>query len=68
MTEFSKSGISVFLHFVFLPAFFALSCLGFNTEPFALAVLFIVLGIFNGGMDDVWSKAAAICTECIGLG
>lgn len=33
-----------------------------------LAVVFIVLGIFNGGMSDVWSKAAAICTECIGLG
>lgn len=43
MTEFSKSGISVFLHFVFLPAFFALSCLGENTEPFALALLFAVL-------------------------
>ncbi len=34
----------------------------------ALSVLFIVLGIFNGGMKDVFAKAVAICTECIGLG
>lgn len=34
----------------------------------AVAVCFIVLGIFNGGMKDVFDKAVAICTECIGLG
>ena len=34
----------------------------------AVAVCFIVLGIFNGGMKDVLDKAVAICTECIGLG
>lgn len=34
----------------------------------ALAALLIVLGIFNGGVDDVLKKAIAICTECIGLG
>lgn len=34
----------------------------------AVALLFIVVGIFNGGMDDVLSKAINICTECIGLG
>lgn len=34
----------------------------------ALAVCFIVLGIFNLGMKDVFDKAVAICTECIGLG
>ena len=33
-----------------------------------VAVIFIVLGIFNGGMADVLSKAINICTECIGLG
>lgn len=33
-----------------------------------VAVIFIVLGIFNGGMEDVLSKAINICTECIGLG
>ena len=33
-----------------------------------IAVLFIVLGIFNGGMADVLEKAVKICTECIGLG
>lgn len=43
MTEFPKNGYSVFLHFVFLPAFFALSCLGNNAEPFALALLFALL-------------------------
>ena len=34
----------------------------------AVALIFIVLGIFNGGMADVLSKAINICTECIGLG
>ena len=33
-----------------------------------LAVGLIVVGIFNGSMDDVLKKAIAICTECIGLG
>ena len=33
-----------------------------------VAVVFIVLGIFNGGMSDVLGKAVRICTECIGLG
>lgn len=33
-----------------------------------LAVVFIILGIFNGGMEDVVQKAIKICTECIGLG
>lgn len=34
----------------------------------ALAVCFIILGIFNGGAGDVLGKAVRICTECIGLG
>ena len=34
----------------------------------ALAFVLIVLGIFNGGAEDVLKKAIAICTECIGLG
>ena len=34
----------------------------------AVAVLFIILGIVNGGMADVLGKAVRICTECIGLG
>lgn len=34
----------------------------------AAAVLFIVLGIFNGSMKDVLIKAIKICTECVGLG
>lgn len=33
-----------------------------------VAVVFIILGIFNGGMSDVLGKAVRICTECIGLG
>lgn len=32
------------------------------------ALVFIILGIFNGGVSDVLSKAENICTECIGLG
>ena len=35
---------------------------------FAVAITFIILGIFNGGMADVLGKAVRICTECIGLG
>ena len=34
----------------------------------AVSVVFIILGIFNGGMADVLGKAVRICTECIGLG
>ena len=33
-----------------------------------IAVVFIVLGIFNGSAEDVLTKAVKICTECIGLG
>ncbi len=32
------------------------------------AVVFVVLGVLNGGMHDVLVKAIRICTECIGLG
>lgn len=34
----------------------------------ALGAAFVILGIFNGGANDVISKAVKICTECIGLG
>ena len=33
-----------------------------------LGVIFLGLGIWNGGADDVLGKAIMICTECIGLG
>ncbi len=33
-----------------------------------IAIVFIVLGAFNGTMRDVLIKAINICTECIGLG
>ena len=33
-----------------------------------LTVVFIVMGIANGGMADVLTKAIAICRECIGMG
>ena len=42
--------------------------LGARLTIFVLAVAFIVIGIFNGGMADVLQKAINICTECIGLG
>ena len=32
------------------------------------AIVFIVLGVMNGGLRDVLVKAINICTECIGLG
>ncbi|MBQ7487252.1 MAG: hypothetical protein IJT77_07145, partial [Clostridia bacterium] len=34
----------------------------------AVAVIFIIAGIHNGGMKDVLIKAINICTECVGLG
>ena len=33
-----------------------------------VAIVFVVVGIFNGGMRDVLAKGVKICTECIGLG
>lgn len=33
-----------------------------------VAVVFVVLGVLNGGANDVLVKATNICTECIGLG
>ncbi|MDE6293462.1 MAG: hypothetical protein K2L88_02425 [Clostridiales bacterium] len=35
---------------------------------FVIAVVFIIVGIVNGGAHDVLIKAINICTECIGLG
>lgn len=34
----------------------------------AAALVFILLGVMNGGARDVLIKAVNICTECIGLG
>ena len=42
--------------------------LGIRAAIAAIAIVFIVIGIFNGGMADVLYKAINICTECIGLG
>ncbi len=33
-----------------------------------IAVVMIVAGILNGGLENVLAKGAAICTECVGLG
>ncbi len=41
---------------------------GVRVAVFVLAVLFIGLGIWNGGAEGVLQKAIKICTECIGLG
>ena len=35
---------------------------------YAVAICFVVMGIFNGSMRDVLVKAIKICTECVGLG
>ena len=40
----------------------------FRAVVLLAAAVLIVLGILNGGIDDVLGKAALICTECIGLG
>lgn len=33
-----------------------------------VGIVFVILGVTNGGMRDVFVKAVNICTECIGLG
>ena len=33
-----------------------------------LAIVLIILGVRNGGLEDVLAKGASICTECVGLG
>lgn len=42
--------------------------LGVRIALVGCAVVFIIMGIANGGMVDVLNKAIKICTECIGLG
>ena len=42
--------------------------LGVRIALIGCSVLFIVLGVLNGGVTDVLNKAIKICTECIGLG
>ncbi|MBR5980749.1 MAG: thioredoxin [Firmicutes bacterium] len=32
------------------------------------AVVLIILGVYNGSAKAVHTKAANICTECVGLG
>ena len=34
---------------------------------FATSITFIILGVINGGYNDILVKAINICTECIGL-
>ena len=33
-----------------------------------IAVFLIIIGIINGGLEDVLAKGAVICAECVGLG
>lgn len=42
--------------------------LGTRLSLSVLSVVFIVVGILNGGIVSVLEKAIAICRECIGLG
>lgn len=42
--------------------------LGVRIAFVGCAIVFIIIGIYNGGMADVLNKAIKICTECIGLG
>ena len=39
-----------------------------RTTVLVIALILIVIGIINGGLEDVLAKGAAICTECVGLG
>ena len=35
---------------------------------FVAGLALVVLGVLNGGAQDVLAKAVKICSECIGLG
>jgi len=35
---------------------------------FAIAVIFVVIGVLQGGFIDTLRKAALVCYECIGIG
>ena len=39
-----------------------------RTAVIAAAVIFIFIGIANGGMTDMLNKGIRICLECIGIG
>ena len=39
-----------------------------RTAVLVIALILIVIGILNGGLEDVLAKGAAICTVCVGLG
>ena len=39
-----------------------------RTAVLVTALILIIIGILNGGLEDVLAKGAAICTECVGLG
>ena len=39
-----------------------------RTAVLIAALVLILIGILNGGLEDVLAKGAAICTECVGLG
>ena len=45
-----------------------IASLCFKCALVCVIVTFIVVGVINGGMEDVVSKANKICAECIGLG
>ena len=33
-----------------------------------LGIIFLVIGIFQGQLSDMYQKAIMICLECIGIG
>ena len=41
---------------------------GVRLAVLVVAIVFIILGVMNGGANDVLIKAINICTECIGMG
>ena len=44
------------------------SAVALQIAMIALAIVLIIVGVFNGSARDVLYKAINICTECVGLG
>lgn len=38
------------------------------TICFGIGIIFLIIGIFGGQLEEIYRKAIMICLECIGIG